>query len=232
MKCFFSGLFLVFVFTVSAQDFKIQIAAYADSVPASEFIDRGIEGVTVNHTADGLWQYFIGYYYTRQEAESIQEQLIDRGYPRPVIIDMAVEEALSERNCGYTSGFAQAPDELPGPVYIVFFDDTKSILDERDRKMLDKVYAELKSDAKKELIIMGFTDNKGDAEANMELSSQRARAVRNYFINKGVNAIRLFVESYGESEPWYRNRDAQGKELPQNQQWNNRVMMKYKKQQQ
>ncbi len=232
MKCFFSGLFLVFVFTVSAQDFKIQIAAYADSVPASEFVDRGIEGVTVNHTAGGLWQYFIGYYYTRQEAESIQEQLIDRGFPRPVIIDMAVEEALSERNCGYTSGFAQAPDELPGPIYIVFFDDAKSVFDERDRKILDKVYAELKSDAKKELIIMGFTDNKGAAEDNMELSSQRARAVRNYFINKGVNAIRLFVESYGESEPWYPNRDAQGKELPQNQQWNNRVMMKYKQQQQ
>lgn len=232
MKCFFSGLFLAISLTLSAQEFKIQIAAYTDSVPNSHFTDRGIEGVTVTHSAGGLWQYFIGYYYTRQEAESIQEQLIDRGFPRPIIIDMAAEAALSERNCGYTSGFAQAPDELEGPVYIVFFDDGKYNLDDRDRKMLDRVYAELKSDAKKELVIMGFTDNKGDAEENLELSSQRARAVRNYFINKGVNAIRLFVESYGESEPWYRNRDAQGNELPQNQRWNNRVMMKYKEQQQ
>jgi hypothetical protein len=232
MKYCLAGLFWVIAFSASAQVFKIQIAAYADSVPGIHFTDRGIEGVTVERTSDGLWRYFIGYYYTRTEAESIQEQLIDRGFPRPVIIDMAVEEALSERNCGYTSGFAQAPDELPGPVYIVFFDDAKSVLDDRDRKMLDKVYAELKSDAKKELIIMGFTDNKGAAEDNMELSSQRARAVRNYFINKGVNALRLFVESYGESEPWYPNRDAQGNELPQNQRWNNRVMMKYKEQQQ
>jgi outer membrane protein OmpA-like peptidoglycan-associated protein len=119
-------------------------------------------------------------------------------------------------------------ESVPNPVRTVFFKDGKANFDNEALTKLDKIYKLLKDDPKKELRIMGFTDNKGSAEDNEKLAAERAKNVRNYFINKGIKAIRLFVEVYGEAEPLYPNKDLNGKEIPENQQWNNRVMMKWK----
>ncbi|MEY3239660.1 MAG: hypothetical protein RIR11_1098 [Bacteroidota bacterium] len=215
---------------IQAQNFRIQIAAFSDTVNISYFTDRGVEGVTVVRGSGGIWQYMLDGYKTRLEAEDIQSQLKDRGFSNPVIIDNEVERVLSEGNCAYTSGRIKPVDDesVPNPVRTVFFKDGKANFDNEALTKLDKIYKLLKDDPKKELRIMGFTDNKGSAEDNEKLAAERAKNVRNYFINKGIKAIRLFVEVYGEAEPLYPNKDLNGKEIPENQQWNNRVMMKWK----
>ncbi len=211
-----------------AQDFKIQIAAYTDSVPMSHFWDKGIEGVTVTRSS-GNYQYFLGYFETREIAEETCAQLKERGFASPIIIDIKADAVLSEKNCGYASGFVEPTEDLdvPNPLRFVFFADGQETLDAKAQKHLDVIVADLKAKPKKQAHIMGFTDNKGDGTENMMLSERRTKAVRNYFINKGIAAVRLEASFYGESEPWYPNRDEKGKELPQNQRWNNRVMIKY-----
>jgi outer membrane protein OmpA-like peptidoglycan-associated protein len=223
------ALFILFVQGIFAQDFKIQVAAYSDSVPMAHFIDRGIEGITVTRGAGGTYQYFLGYFATREVAEDIREQLVDRGFSNPVIIDIKAEAVLSEKNCGYASGFVEPTEDLTvkHPLRFIFFADGQTDLNEKAKVRLDQIAADLKANPKKNLRIMGFTDNKGDAEANMALSQKRANAVRNYFINKNVSVLQLQTEYYGEANPWYSNRDEKGVELPENQRWNNRVMMKY-----
>jgi outer membrane protein OmpA-like peptidoglycan-associated protein len=49
--------------------------------------------------------------------------------------------------------------------------------------------------------IQGHTDNVGSLEINMQLSKNRAKAVYEYLIKKGVAANRLQYEGYGPNQP-------------------------------
>jgi OmpA-OmpF porin, OOP family len=51
------------------------------------------------------------------------------------------------------------------------------------------------------LEIAGYTDNSGDAAANVALSQQRADAVRNELIHAGVDASMLVAKGYGSANP-------------------------------
>ena len=49
--------------------------------------------------------------------------------------------------------------------------------------------------------IVGHTDLHGADSFNKKLSLERARAVRDYLVNKGIDASRLTVRGAGASEP-------------------------------
>lgn len=58
----------------------------------------------------------------------------------------------------------------------------------------------------------GYTDNTGDAAANLELSQQRADAVRAYLIEQGIAGERLVATGYGDANPIGDNETAEGRE--------------------
>lgn len=60
--------------------------------------------------------------------------------------------------------------------------------------------------------IGGYTDNTGDAAANLQLSSDRASAVKSALIGLGVSADRLEAEGYGEEHPIASNETEEGRE--------------------
>jgi outer membrane protein OmpA-like peptidoglycan-associated protein len=49
--------------------------------------------------------------------------------------------------------------------------------------------------------ISGHTDSIGNNESNMKLSEERAAAVKNYLVSKGVAAKNLTAKGFGESQP-------------------------------
>ena len=51
------------------------------------------------------------------------------------------------------------------------------------------------------LRLEGQTDGRGDAERNLEVSRQRAEAVRSYLIARGVAPVRLTLRAPGDSKP-------------------------------
>ncbi len=51
------------------------------------------------------------------------------------------------------------------------------------------------------LDINGHTDNQGEENRNQQLSIDRAAAVRNYLISKGISPERMESFGYGESRP-------------------------------
>ncbi len=59
--------------------------------------------------------------------------------------------------------------------------------------------------------IGGYTDNTGDANANMRLSQQRADSVRNQLVSMGVAADHLQAQGYGDQHPVADNSTPEGR---------------------
>lgn len=59
--------------------------------------------------------------------------------------------------------------------------------------------------------IIGHTDNRGAASANLTLSMQRAEAVRDYLLSRGVAGDRMAVEGQGDMEPIASNETEAGR---------------------
>jgi len=71
-------------------------------------------------------------------------------------------------------------------------------------------YMSLKPDLKVE--IAGHTDDVGNDESNLTLSQQRADAVRNWLIRRGISADRITAKGYGETQPVASNKTGEGKQ--------------------
>ena len=61
--------------------------------------------------------------------------------------------------------------------------------------------------------ISGYTDNTGDATHNKTLSLERAEAVKNAMIERGIEAYRMVATGYGESRPLVPNDSEKNKAL-------------------
>ncbi|GEM_PF-1558045 len=66
---------------------------------------------------------------------------------------------------------------------------------------LDRVVEFLRKSANISLEIGGYTDDVGSNAANQTLSEERARAVRDYLVSRGIPAVRLKAVGYGKSKP-------------------------------
>lgn len=60
--------------------------------------------------------------------------------------------------------------------------------------------------------VVGHTDSRGSAKFNQKLSEERAQAVADYFVAKGVDSSRITVKGDGESNPIASNDTAAGRE--------------------
>ncbi|MGE4299688.1 MAG: OmpA family protein [Desulfovibrionaceae bacterium] len=61
--------------------------------------------------------------------------------------------------------------------------------------------------------LAGHTDWTGPDAYNQGLSERRANAVKAYFVKKGLDAARIDAKGYGESQPKYDNKTAEGRKL-------------------
>ncbi len=94
----------------------------------------------------------------------------------------------------------------------VFFDVAKSELKEESFVELNVLYSMLQDRPKLVIQIAGHTDDVGSDSDNLTLSRDRAKAVYNYLIAKGITASRLSFEGYGESRPIDSNETLEGRQ--------------------
>jgi OmpA-OmpF porin, OOP family len=59
--------------------------------------------------------------------------------------------------------------------------------------------------------IYGHTDNTGNADANQKLSEDRANAVKNYLLGKGLSTGRVETKGFGQTQPIADNKTNDGK---------------------
>jgi outer membrane protein OmpA-like peptidoglycan-associated protein len=77
---------------------------------------------------------------------------------------------------------------------------------------LDKIVDILQRNPTYRLLIVGHTDNAGSAALNKTLSQNRANAVQNYMVSKGIPANRFITKGYGPDRPIADNTTEEGKQ--------------------
>jgi outer membrane protein OmpA-like peptidoglycan-associated protein len=87
----------------------------------------------------------------------------------------------------------------------IHFDFDRYTLRPEATRILDEAITALQQDNQLKIEIDGHTCNIGSSEYNLALGDRRARAVRDYFVSRGVPADRLETVSYGEEMPKYDN---------------------------
>ena len=95
--------------------------------------------------------------------------------------------------------------------YILFATGKYQLLS-KSYKGLDEVVKILKDNPEMYLSIDGHTDNVGMDELNQALSDNRSKAVKNYFINKGIAENRLRAAGHGEANPIADNNTVTGRQ--------------------
>jgi outer membrane protein OmpA-like peptidoglycan-associated protein len=97
-------------------------------------------------------------------------------------------------------------DEVLGDVFDnLNFEFGKADIKKDSFPYLDKLADTLNKSKNWTLEIQGHTDDKGGDDFNMKLSQNRADAVKNYLITKGVLLDTITAKGFGESKPLVPN---------------------------
>ncbi|MCB9730179.1 MAG: OmpA family protein [Deltaproteobacteria bacterium] len=95
---------------------------------------------------------------------------------------------------------------------MVHFDTAKATIKKRSHKLLAEVATMLQGNPQITLVrVEGHTDDRGNDDYNMQLSRDRAAAVKTFLVEQGVDATRLVTEGYGETAPVASNRSSSGR---------------------
>lgn len=212
--------------SLEAQNFRVQLLALADSMPPAYFKARGIDRVIVTRDDFGVYHYFTGSYPTREAAEPVVKDARIRGFTHATIIDLEELRVLAWKDCSYFQyGQLFVQDTAAGTVRsALFFEFGSENLDATAKAELDRVGQKMKENPQYQLQIRGYTDGVGSAQSNIQLATNRARAARNYLIDRcGIRPDRMFLHVYGEANPLAPNKTEEGADLPSERKWNRRV---------
>lgn len=82
----------------------------------------------------------------------------------------------------------------------ILFDSGKSTVKKQSLGIINKMVDVLKDNKDWKCQIIGHTDADGNPEANLKLSEQRAKAIKEAIVSQGIKADRLTIVGKGESE--------------------------------
>ena len=121
------------------------------------------------------------------------------------IVKEAVKEAVKELK-------KEDKDVLNLATKMVQFETSRAILLKSSSAILDQIADILKAHPEYKLNISGHTDNIGDAKRNLRLSDDRAKACRDAFVTRGIDAKRMTFAGFGKTKPIADNKTKEGRE--------------------
>ena len=129
-------------------------------------------------------------------------------------VDLCPEQAESLNNYKDDDG---CPDEVPQPPKKVFvlegvnFESGKSTITQDSYISLMKVVDIMETFPEATFEIIGHTDNIGNKDKNMTLSADRANAVKNFLVEKGITESRMTTKGMGDTKPVASNKTPEGR---------------------
>lgn len=124
----------------------------------------------------------------KAENRTMDTKLVAASTPDPVVkgLDMKAEKIVVGK--AYT-------------LNDILFATNSYDLNDKSRFVIDQFIEFLKANPNIKVAIQGHTDDLGDANENLTLSDNRANAVKQYIISKGISAGRIAAKGFGESKP-------------------------------
>ncbi len=86
-------------------------------------------------------------------------------------------------------------------LHTIYFEYDKAGLTSEAKKLISENIDWIKKNEKSTIQIEGHTDERGSVEYNLALGDRRAKAVRKYLVDSGIDGKRLKVISYGKEKP-------------------------------
>jgi OOP family OmpA-OmpF porin len=96
------------------------------------------------------------------------------------------------------------------PYSNIQFEFDSSVLKTSSYPVLDATSADLRANSSTRTLA-GYASSEGTAAHNMRLSKDRANSVKTYLVNSGVDAKRLKVKAFGETNPVADNSTEEGR---------------------
>ena len=129
-------------------------------------------------------------------------------------VDLCPEQAETLNSYKDDDG---CPDEVPQPPKKVFvlegvnFESGKSTITQDSYVSLMKVVDIMETFPESTFDIVGHTDNIGSKDKNMTLSADRANAVKNFLVEKGIAESRMTTQGLGDTKPVASNKTPEGR---------------------
>ncbi|MEO5905743.1 MAG: OmpA family protein [Saprospiraceae bacterium] len=116
-----------------------------------------------------------------------------------------------------TSESSRSKESPPDPdrkvfVYDINFVKAKPIILTKSSNALKQLLFMMESNPAMEIRVEGHTDNVGDEIALIDLSNQRAAAIRDYLVLNGIATERIHIEGFGATRPIHKNDTEAGRE--------------------
>lgn len=186
---------------------KVYDATTQKGLPSSvELIDNATNKTIMKITADEMGKYFIPLPTGKDYTFVVNR----KGY---LFYSNLYELSKEKSDSTYTKDIALQPIQLNASMTFnnVQFDKNAFTLLPISLIELDKLVQKLNENINIKLQINGHTDNTGKYEDNIKLSTNRANAVVNCLISKGINATRLSFKGFGSSQSIADNNNEEGK---------------------
>lgn len=94
---------------------------------------------------------------------------------------------------------------------VINFEVDKAIIPDVNKPFLDRAIKIITEVPNMKLMILGHTDEQASNAYNMQLSQERAEAVKDYLVSQGVDASKLTTKGMGETDPIATNATEQGR---------------------
>lgn len=121
--------------------------------------------------------------------------------------------ASKQSDSTYTINIPLQPIEINAQVVLknIFFETGKYDLKKESEAELENLYDLLTENPSVIIQINGHTDNVGKATDNLVLSNNRAKAVVNFLVKKGIAPQRLIAKGFGQTQPIADNNTEEGR---------------------
>lgn len=185
-----------------AQAFKVIIIGHTDNTG-----DEGHNMALSLSRANAVADYLVA---TGTDANIVRT--LGRGPNDPIASNETKEGREQNRRVDITViAEPRALDKMLFPGAILFKRDKADINDQGKEFLTKHLTARAQSKRVKYIEIIGHTDDKWEADYNMELSERRAESVRDYLVSQGVDASKIVTAGMGETMPIADNAKKKGR---------------------
>ncbi len=166
-------------------------------------------------------------------ANAVKKYFVDRGFDNKKIhlsgkLTDEIKEGVSPLKGIVSYEIAAIDDEMASnqlndlkefakqlrkePIIVYFETGASSInLTTEERNKVQKISDYIEQVEGAQILIVGHTDNTGNANKNKELARERAEFVKQYFVRNGFNANVIDVDSKGQEKPIASNKTKEGR---------------------